>query len=100
MFDEFAKDVLDTIDHTAERIRMIGQDVQSVQLKQIQEAASVHSAGSGQNAREMIEGADANLLVVIREMRDGAKIADESGDPGTVDLFSRIVQLHEKHAKC
>jgi starvation-inducible DNA-binding protein len=97
MFDEFAKDVLDTIDHTAERIRMIGQDVQSVQLKHMQEAASVHSAGSGQNAREMIEEADANLLVVIREMRDGAKIADESGDPGTVDLFSRIVQLHEKH---
>ena len=32
MFDEFAKDVLDTTDQMAERIRMIGPDVQSVQF--------------------------------------------------------------------
>jgi starvation-inducible DNA-binding protein len=37
------------------------------------------------------------LLVVVREMRQGAKIADEHNDPGTVDLFSRSVQIHEKH---
>jgi len=46
---------------------------------------------------EMIEEADTNLLVVIKEMRDAARAADESNDPGTVDLFSRIVQIHEKH---
>jgi starvation-inducible DNA-binding protein len=34
---------------------------------------------------------------VIKEMRRAAKIADDHGDPGTVDLFSRIVQIHEKH---
>lgn len=47
--------------------------------------------------REAIEEADANLLVVIKEMREAAKAADESSDPGTVDLFSRVVQIHEKH---
>jgi starvation-inducible DNA-binding protein len=36
-------------------------------------------------------------LVVIKDMRDAAKAADESHDPGTVDLFSKIVQIHEKH---
>ena len=30
-------------------------------------------------------------------MRRGAKLADEVDDPGTVDLFSRLVQIHEKH---
>jgi starvation-inducible DNA-binding protein len=97
MFDEFAKDVLDTTDHLAERIRMIGPDVENVQLKQMQEAANVQSASPGQNVREMIEEADDNLLVVIRDMRDAARIADENKDPGTVDLFSRVVQIHEKH---
>lgn len=97
MFDELAKDVLGTVDEMAERIRMIGQDVQNVQLKQMQEAANVHSASAGQSMREMIEEADANLLVVIKDMRDAAKAADESNDPGTVDLFSRVVQIHEKH---
>jgi starvation-inducible DNA-binding protein len=97
MFDEFATEVLGTIDELAERIRMIGPDLQNVQLKQMQEAASVHSASASQTIREMIEEADANLLGVIKDMRDAAKAAEESNDPGTVDLFSRAVQIHEKH---
>jgi starvation-inducible DNA-binding protein len=97
MFDEFAQAVLETTDELAERIRMIGQDVQNVQLKQMQEAADVHSAVAGQSLREMIEEADANLLVVIKDIRDAAKVADDNNDPGTVDLFSKVVQIHEKH---
>jgi starvation-inducible DNA-binding protein len=97
MFDEFAKDVLGTADEFAERVRMIGQDLQNVQLRQMQEAASVQSASTNQSMREAIEEADTNLLVVIKEMREAAKAADESNDPGTVDLFSRVVQIHEKH---
>ena len=97
MCDDFAQDVLGTADEFAERVRMIGQDVQNVQLRQMQEAASVQSASASQSMREAIEEADANLLVVIKEMREAAKAADESHDPGTVDLFSRVVQIHEKH---
>lgn len=97
MFDDFAKETLETIDELAERIRMIGQDIQSVQLKQMQEAASVHSAQAGQTAREMIEEAGANLLIVIKGMREAAKSAEDAGDPGTVDLFSKMVRTHEKH---
>src|ERR1051325_5232864 len=55
MFDEFAKEVLHTADEMAERVRMIGQDIQTVALKQMQEAANVHTAASGQTPREMIE---------------------------------------------
>ena len=97
MFDEFAKDVLGTADEFAERVRMIGQDVQNVQLRQMQEAASVQSASANQSMREAIEEADANLLVVIKEMREAAKAADESNDPGTVDLFSRVIQIGRAH---
>jgi len=97
MWDQFAKDVLGSIDDLAERIRMIGPNVSSVQLKEFQDAATVHSAGSNQSPREMIEEADANLMLVIKDMRDGARAADENNDPGTVDLFSKLVQIHEKH---
>jgi starvation-inducible DNA-binding protein len=97
MFDEFAHDVLETMDELAERIRMIGPNIANVQLKQMQAAASVHCAGADQSMREMIEEADANLLVVIKDMRDAARLADENDDPGTVDLFSKTVQIHEKH---
>lgn len=47
---------------------------------------------------DMIEEADRHALIVIKEMRGAATIADEHGDPGTVDLLSRFVQIHEKHA--
>jgi len=97
MFDEFASEVLSTIDEMAERIRMIGQDVEGIQLKQLQDAANIHSAGADQTMREMIEEADANLLLVIKDMREAAGLADDHNDPGTVDLFSKVVQIHEKH---
>jgi starvation-inducible DNA-binding protein len=96
LFDEFANPVLDTIDEFAERVRMIGQDPVASPQEMLQ-TASVKVAGRGQTMREMVREADENLLIVIKEMRRGARAADEADDPGTVDLFSRFVQIHEKH---
>jgi starvation-inducible DNA-binding protein len=97
LFDRFAAEVLASIDELAERIRMIGQDVQNRQLKQMQAAANIQSAAEDQSMREMIQEAQANLHVIIKDMRDAAHAAEESNDPGTVDLFSKAVQIHEKH---
>ena len=96
MFDEFAKEVLETTDEIAERLRMIGQDPVG-ELRQFQENAAVQPAGKGQNMMERIQEADANAMIVIKGMREGARHAEENDDPGTVDLFSRFVQIHEKH---
>jgi starvation-inducible DNA-binding protein len=96
LFDEFAKAVLATLDDFAERVRMIGQDPVSQPLE-ILANGSVKVADRDQTMRQMIEEADANLLLVIKEMRSAAKTADEQNDPGSVDLFSRHVQIHEKH---
>jgi starvation-inducible DNA-binding protein len=96
MFDEFAKAVLATIDDFAERVRMIGQDPVS-RPQEIEAIASVNVAEHDQTLRQMIEEADATLLVVIKEMRSAVRDADGQDDPGTVDLFSRHVQIHEKH---
>jgi len=96
LFDEFATAVLATVDDFAERLRMIGQDpVFSPQ--QIENTASVRVSSDVRTMRDMIEEADENLLVVIGEMRTAARMADDHDDPGTVDLFSRHVQIHEKH---
>ena len=96
MFDEFAQPVLDSVDHLAERVRMIGQDPPA-HLIQLADLASVATAAPHSTMRDMIEEADRNALVVIKEMRAAAKVADEHDDPGTVDLLSRFVQIHEKH---
>jgi starvation-inducible DNA-binding protein len=96
LFDKLAEEVLDTVDELAERVRMIGQDPPG-HLLDAANLATVSPAAAHTNMREMVEEADLQLLIVISELRRGAKLADEHGDPGTVDLFSRTVQIHEKH---
>jgi starvation-inducible DNA-binding protein len=96
LFDRLANDVLPTLDELAERVRMIGQDPPAHPIEAA-DLASVAAAAPHSTMREMIEEADRHLLVVIKEIRHAAKVADQHGDPGTVDLFSRLVQIHEKH---
>jgi starvation-inducible DNA-binding protein len=96
MFDEFSEAVLNSLDELAERVRMIGQDPPG-HLAELQDLASVTPAASKATMREHIERADKNALIVIKELRDAAKLADEHDDPGSVDLFSKLVQVHEKH---
>lgn len=96
LFDELAMEVLSTIDELAERVRMIGQDPPAHLLEAV-DLATVTVAAPNSTMREMVEEADRNLLVIVKELRNGAKVADEHDDPGTVDLFSKVVQIHEKH---
>lgn len=96
LFDEFATAVLATIDDFAERLRMIGQDP-IFRPEDVERTATVKVSGDAATMREMVEEANANLLVVINEMRVAVRAADDHDDPGTADLFTRHVQLHEKH---
>jgi len=97
LFDEFAEAVLKTSDGFAERIRMIGQDPVFSPIE-VSETASVKSADrANYTMHDMVAEADRNLLVVIKEMREGVRIANEQNDPGTADLFTQAVQIHEKH---
>jgi starvation-inducible DNA-binding protein len=96
LFDRFANDVLGTLDELAERVRMIGQDPPAHPSEAVK-LATVSVGAPNLTMRQMIEEADRNLLIVIKEMREGAKTADEHDDPGTVDVFSKFVQIHEKH---
>jgi starvation-inducible DNA-binding protein len=96
LFDKLAKDALDTLDPLAERVRMIGQDPPA-NLVDIADIATVSPAAPHASMRDMIEEADRNLLIVIKEMRQAVKLADDHDDPGTSDLFTRLVQEHEKY---
>lgn len=96
LFDQLAEEVLETLDPLAERIRMIGQDPPGHPIESV-DLATVPVAAPDSTMKEAIEEADRNLMVVIKETRQAVRIADEHNDPGTVDLLSKIVQVHEKH---
>jgi starvation-inducible DNA-binding protein len=95
LFDKFAGEVLTSVDELAERVRMIGQDPPA-SLSEMLAVASVGSAVPGSSMREMVEEADRHALIVIAEFREAARIADDHHDPGTVDICSKLVQIHEK----
>jgi starvation-inducible DNA-binding protein len=96
LFDELSLEVFATVDEFAERVRMIGQDPPA-HLLESASLASVGPTAAHTTMRERVEEAQRNVLIVIAEMRKAAKVADEHEDPGTVDLFSKSVQIHEKH---
>lgn len=96
LFDELAEATEGTIDDFAERVRMIGQDPVASPLELVR-LATVKIADKTGDVRSMIDEADTNLLGVIRDMRAAIEVAEDAGDPGTADVFTRIVQIHEKH---
>ena len=95
LFDEFAEAVLKTTDPLAERIRMIGQNPPS-SPEELTQLATIAPAARGASMREMVEEAQRHAVLLIAELRQAAKAADEEDDPGSVDLFSKIVQIYEK----
>jgi starvation-inducible DNA-binding protein len=96
LFDKLADDVLKTLDPLAERVRMIGPDPPA-HLIEMTDLATVAAAAPHSTMHDTVEEANRNTLIVVKEMREAARVADQHGDPGTVDLFSRLVQVHEKH---
>jgi len=98
LFDDHATQVLATVDELGERIRILG-GLAAHHPNQVSELASVQLSAPGpQSPREMIEEALANHQTVIAGMHRGIEIADEASDPGTADLLTRFIQIHEKQA--
>lgn len=95
LFDDHATGVLGTIDEFGERIRILG-GIPQADIRRFAERGSVSVSASEQTPKLMIEEAVANHRIVIDEMRKAVDVAQDAGDPGTADLFTRIVQIHEK----
>ena len=96
MFDENAQHVLETVDDLAERQRILGVPAEYT-LEQLQKSSTLMiEARLPSNPKEMVERLVASHRLVIQEVKKGFELADHLNDPGTADLFTRIVQIHEK----
>jgi starvation-inducible DNA-binding protein len=59
--------------------------------------ASIVPASEGERAvTQMVDEAIGAHDKVIKAMHDDAEIATKAGDIGTADLFTRLVQVHQK----
>ncbi|PSO03924.1 hypothetical protein B9Q12_03440 [Candidatus Marsarchaeota G2 archaeon ECH_B_SAG-G06] len=95
LFDEHAKRMLETVDDFAERVKALGGDAIGA-VNEVIELSDVKSAKSGMSAREMIEQAIQNHEKLIARFKQAIKLCESANDPGSMDLFTRHIQLHEK----
>jgi len=59
--------------------------------------ATVKPSKGSLSLDEMIAEARATLDVIIEEMHADAGVATEAGDIGTADMYTRLVQTHQKN---
>lgn len=88
-----------TVDELAERIRMLGGiPLHSPAQIEAQTAATISSPTTRLDPEAMLKEALANEETVVSLLHEGIDQATAAGDPGTADLLTRFVQIHEKEA--
>lgn len=96
MFDEHAAAVFETIDELAERQRMLGA-VAHYTLDETRHASSLpHESSHPTSPREMVERLRESHRFIIEGLKLGFRAAEHGHDPGSADLFAKVVQIHEK----
>ncbi|NJP10620.1 MAG: DNA starvation/stationary phase protection protein [Leptolyngbyaceae cyanobacterium RU_5_1] len=96
LFEEHGTAVFDTIDELAERSLMIDGSPIADPTEYLPTATVKPSAGK-LSVQGMVEEAIATHERIISEMHDDAEEAANAGDIGTADLYTRLVQTHQKH---
>ncbi|HTS03907.1 MAG TPA: DNA starvation/stationary phase protection protein [Thermoanaerobaculia bacterium] len=96
LLDEQATQTYATIDEFAERAIMIGGAPVADPADYLP-ASSVKPSAGVLGMREMLAEARASLDVIIEEMHEDAEVATAAGDIGTADLYTRLVQQHQKN---
>lgn len=95
LFEEHGGAVLDMVDELAERSLMIDGKPLADPADYLR-TATVHASSGELTVAGMVGEAIANHDRVISEMHRDAAVAGEAGDIGTADLYTRLVQTHQK----
>ena len=96
LFDEHANTVLETVDDLAERQRMLGA-LAGYTLEDIGGMNTLpEESGAPATVEDMIARLQDSHRRVIEDLKSGFRAAEDHDDPGSADLFARIVQHHER----
>jgi starvation-inducible DNA-binding protein len=96
LFEEQGSEVFAMIDELAERSLMLdGRPV--ADPADYLPTASLRPSTGQLSVRAAVEEAVATHDLIIREMHQDAELATSAGDIGTADLYTRLVQTHQKH---
>jgi len=98
-FDELHAAVDATVDELAERIRMLGgTPIHTPSQMEGQSAVDPSAPSARLDAKGMLAEALASEERAIHLLHAGIELANQQNDPGTADLLTRFVQIHQKEA--
>jgi starvation-inducible DNA-binding protein len=95
LFEEHGTQILGTIDELAERSLMIDGKPLADPTQYLPASLTEPSQGE-RTVKQMVEEAISAHDKLIKAMHDDAEVATRAGDIGTADVFTRLVQLHQK----
>lgn len=96
LFEEQGAEVFAMVDELAERSLMLDGTPVADPAEYLPTATVKPSSGKLAVA-EMVAEAIATHDLIIQEMHQDAEVAAQAGDIGTADLYTRLVQVHQKH---
>ncbi|MBE9100687.1 Dps family protein [Vacuolonema iberomarrocanum] len=96
LFEEHGNDVFAMLDELAERSLMI-DGTPIADPNDYLTVATVNASSGKLSVKQMVEEAIATHELIIDEMHKDTEAADGAGDIGTADLYTRLVQTHQKH---
>lgn len=96
LFEEQGTEVFAMVDELAERSLMLDGTPVADPADYLPTATVKPSSGK-LSVSEMVAEAIATHDLIIKEMHEDAEVAAQAGDIGTADLYTRLVQVHQKH---
>lgn len=97
LFQDQYEDLAESVDETAERIRMMGEYAPGT-LKHFIEVAQITEATEVPSDVDMVTTLHGDHELLARALREYISKLQEGGDEGTADYFIKRLQVHEKTA--
>ncbi|WP_420385664.1 Dps family protein [Roseivirga sp.] len=94
-FEELYREAAEKIDEVAERVLAL-EGTPKGSLKNIVSNAHVESHEEIMEANQMVEAIVTANKILIGNLNDVLKAAEEEGDEGTIDIFTSYIQELEK----
>ncbi|PWL27869.1 Dps family protein [uncultured Roseivirga sp.] len=95
-FEELYREAAEKVDEIAERVLALDGTPKG-SLKNILSNAHVESHAEQMDSNAMVEAIIEAHKILIGDLNEVLKAADEDGDEGTIDIFTSYIQELEKH---
>ncbi len=95
LFEMQYKELAEAVDQVAERILMMGHKAPAT-FNDFNHLKSIKDGDSSISANQMVSELAEDHSILVRDLNQAIKVAQENNDEGTISLLSERIAAHEK----